>query len=354
MKKICVITGTRAEYGLLANLLEELNSDPRCELQLIVTGSHLVREFGNTYNEISERFTISKKIEILLSSDSGVAIAKSMGLGLISFADAFAELQPDLIAILGDRFEILSAASAALAARIPLAHISGGEITEGAFDDAIRHSLSKMSHLHFVSTETYRKRVLQMGEEPQRVFLVGSLSVDSMAQLKLLDQAEVEKHIGFKFAPQQTILCTYHPVTLNRSTASVEFSAVLQALDCLADSKVIFTKANADPEGKLINELLTDYVAHNPQRAVCFDSMGQLLYLSTMKYVDLVLGNSSSGIVEAPFFATPTVNIGNRQAGRLRSDSIVDCRPDSACILNAIKTVASQEFKNNCAAFKNN
>lgn len=344
MRKICVVTGTRAEYGLLYWLMKEIRSDADMELQIIVTGMHLSPEFGLTYKEIEKEFAINKKIEMLLSSDTSVGISKSMGLAQISFAEAYDELSPDIVVLLGDRFEIFSAASAAMIARIPIAHIHGGETTEGAFDEAIRHSISKMSHLHFVATEEYRQRVIQLGEAPERVFNFGAPGLDSIGNFNLLSQDEFEKSVDFKLG-KKNLLVTFHPVTLERNTAAEQFQQLLSALDDLDDAHVIFTKANADTDGRVINSMIDSYVAANPHKTVAFASLGHLRYLSALKYVDAVVGNSSSGLIESPSFKIGTINIGDRQKGRIKAGSVIDCAPEMGAISEALRLLYSPEFQ---------
>ena len=345
-RKICIVTGTRAEYGLLYWLMKEMGADPDLQLQLIATGMHLSPEFGLTYQQIeADGFTIDAKVEMLLSSDSPVGIAKSMGLAVIGFADALDRLKPDILVALGDRFEILAAAQAAMVARIPIAHIHGGEATEGVIDEAIRHAVSKMSHLHFTAAEPYRKRVIQLGEAPERVFNTGAVGLDNLTQLNLLNRAELEKALDFKLSPAPVILCTYHPVTLSEDGAGYVLGELLKALDRLPSARVIFTKGNADTGGRVINQMIDDYALKNPERVAAFLSLGQLRYLSLLREVDVVLGNSSSGIVEAPTACTPTVNIGDRQRGRLKAPSIIDCDESADSILIAIEKALSPEFQ---------
>lgn len=350
--KICVVTGTRAEYGLLFWLMKEIEKDLDLELQIIITGMHLSPEFGLTYQEIEKDFTVSKKIEILLSSDTPVGISKSMGLAQISFAEAYEELRPDLVIILGDRYEIFSAATAAMIARIPIAHLHGGEATEGAFDEAIRHSVTKMSHLHFTATENYRKRVIQLGEMPERVFNVGGMGIESIKRLKLLSREEFEQSINFKLA-EKNLLVTFHPVTLEKTTTQQQFSELLTALDKLKKTHIIFTKANSDTDGRIINKMIDDYVNENRDKSVAFTSLGQLRYLSALKHVDAVVGNSSSGLTEAPSFKIGTVNIGDRQKGRVKAISVIDCDSNQVAISNALSRLYSSEFKDLMADVKN-
>ena len=344
-RKICVVTGTRAEYGLLFWLLKGLNNDKDIELQLCVTGMHLSPEFGLTYETIEkDGFQIHKKIEILLSSDTSVGINKSMGLGLIGFADCFAELNPDLLLVLGDRFEIFVTVVAAMISRIPIAHCHGGESTEGLIDESIRHSITKMSHLHFTSTEIYKRRVIQLGEYPKFVHNVGALGIENLNKLDLLTKKELELRMGFTFS-KRNLLVTFHPVTLEHATSEIQFSALLSALDSFTEVKVIFTKPNADTDGRKIIQLIDDYVSKNKDRCISFVSLGQLRYLSLLKFVDGVVGNSSSGIIEAPSFKTGTINIGDRQKGRIKAKSVIDCEPDSHSIIDAINLLYSNTFQ---------
>lgn len=346
-RKICVVTGTRAEYGLLRPLVQEIENDTGLELQLVAIGMHLSPEFGLTYRQIEkDGLVIDEKIEILLSSDTPVGISKSMGLAMISLGEVYRRLTPDILVAIGDRFELLGVVAAALVARIPVAHIQGGEITKGAFDDAIRHSITKMSHLHFTSTEEYRKRVIQLGEEPERVFDVGALGIDNIKKLKLLSKRTLEKELNFRFN-KRNLVVTFHPVTLENDTSKEQFQNVLSVLDELRDTNVLFTKANADTDGRIINKMIDDYTTKNPNRAVAFTSMGQLRYLSTMQFVDAVVGNSSSGIIEAPSFRIGTINIGDRQKGRIKAKSVIDCKPTKENIRNAIERLYSGTFQRN-------
>ena len=344
MKKICVVTGTRAEYGLLYWLLKEIEADKELQLQVIVTGMHLSPEFGLTYKEIEKEFKINKKIEMLLSSDTSVGISKSMGLAQISFAESYDELKPDIVIVLGDRYEIFSATSAAMIARIPIAHIHGGEKTEGAFDESIRHSITKMSHLHFTATEDYKNRVIQLGEDPSRVFNVGGMGIENIKRLELLNKKEFEKSIEFKLNIKN-ILVTFHPVTLENSTAKEQFQQLLDAIDELEDTNIIFTKANSDTDGRVINQMIDEYVTKNSHKSIVFTSLGQLRYLSALQYVDAVVGNSSSGLAEAPSFKIGTINIGDRQKGRIKASSVIDCEPNKDSILKSFEKLYSKEFQ---------
>jgi len=342
-RKICIVTGTRAEYGLLYWLMKEIEADKELELQLVVTGMHLSPEFGLTYKEIEKDFKIDKKIEMLLSSDTSIGISKSMGLAQISFAEAYDELQPDILVVLGDRYEIFSAVSSAMIACIPIAHLHGGETTEGAFDESIRHSITKMSHLHFTATDEYRNRVIQLGEHPNRVFNVGGMGIENIKRLELLTKEEFEKSIDFKLA-QKNIIVTFHPVTLENSTAKEQFQNLLDAVDTLKDTHIIFTKANSDTDGRVINHMIDEYVNKNSEKSVGFTSLGQLKYLSALQYVDAIVGNSSSGLAEAPSFKIGTINIGDRQKGRMMSDSVINCKSNKESILNAFEKLYSAEF----------
>ena len=343
-RKICIITGTRAEYGLLYWLLKEIEADKELQLQVIVTGMHLSPEFGLTYKEIEKEFKINKKIEMLLSSDTSVGISKSMGLAQISFAESYDELKPDIVIVLGDRYEIFSATSAAMIARIPIAHIHGGEKTEGAFDESIRHSITKMSHLHFTATNEYKNRVIQLGEHPSRVFNVGGMGIENIKRLELLNKKEFEKSIEFKLN-SKNILVTFHPVTLENSTAKEQFKELLDAIDELEDTNIIFTKANSDTDGRVINQMIDEYVTKNSNKSIVFTSLGQLRYLSALQYVDAMVGNSSSGLAEAPSFKIGTINIGDRQKGRIKASSVIECEPNKDSILKSFEKLYSKEFQ---------
>ena len=346
MRKICFITGTRAEYGLLSRLMKMVQDDNSTQLQIIATNMHLSPKYGNTYQEIeNDGFTIDKKIPILEDGkDDANATLKSMAKALSGFADAYDELKPDMVVVLGDRYEILAAAAAALIERIPIAHIHGGEITEGAYDDAIRHAITKMSHLHFTSTEEYRKRVIQLGEYPDRVFNVGSLGVENVKRLPLMGKEEIEKEIGFEIN-ENTILVTYHPVTLGVRTAKEDIDDFIAALEERKDLRIIFTMPNSDTGAQVIVDAISDFVARNSDRAVAYKSLGIKRYLSVMKYVGAVVGNSSSGLIEVPSFGIPTLNIGDRQRGRVAADSVYHCKSDKASILKGLEKVLSEQFR---------
>lgn len=351
-RKICVVTGSRAEYGLLRYVMEGIRAKCGLELQVVATGMHLAPEFGLTYREIEhDGFQIDQKVEMLLSSDTATAVTKSMGLGLIGFAEALKKLQPDLLLILGDRFEIFSAAAAAMIARVPIAHLHGGELTEGAFDDSIRHSITKMSQLHFVASEEYRNRVVQLGEQPDRVFMVGGLGIDAIKRLKLLDRAELETSLDFNLGARN-LLVTFHPVTLENSTATHQLQELLAALHELHDTHLIFTMPNADTGSRALVRLIELFVEKHPN-ARAYASLGQHRYLSCLRHVDGVVGNSSSGLTEAPSFQKGTVNIGDRQRGRIRADSVVDCAPERSAIVAALESLYSPEFQARVAKTRN-
>jgi len=344
MRKICVVTSTRAEYGLLYWLLKEIEADSELKLQLIVTGMHLSPEFGLTYKEIEKEFKIDKKIEILSSSHTNLDICAEMARVYEKFAPALAELKPDILVLLGDRYEIFGVAGVASIMQIPIAHIHGGETTQGAFDEAFRHSITKMSHIHFAATNEYANRIIQLGEDPSRVFNVGGPGIENIKKLNLLNKDELEESINFKLA-KKNLLITFHPATLENSSAREQFNELLNALDELEETNFIFTKANSDTDGDVINKMIDEYVSQNPQKAVAFASLGQLRYLSAIKFVDIVLGNSSSGLLEVPSFKKATINIGDRQKGRARASSVIDVRPVKEEILAAIKRAYSKEFE---------
>ena len=344
-RKICVFTGTRAEYGLLRPLINELIAEPGIELQLLISGMHLSPEFGLTYKEIDTTgCTKVEKVEILLSSDSPVGVSKAMGLGMISYAEALERLKPDLLIGLGDRFELFAVAAAATVLRIPIAHIHGGETTEGAFDESFRHSITKMSHLHFAATETYRNRIIQLGEHPDRVYNSGAIGLDHLRTIRLFSRQELERELQFAIT-DKTILVTYHPVTLENATAEEQFGELLKALDQFNDLKIIFTKPNADTDGRIIIKMIDEYVHQNPRKAFAFISLGQQKYWSALACVACVVGNSSSGIIEAPSFKVGTVNIGDRQKGRIRAESVIDCLPEKNQIVSSINKCLSLEFR---------
>lgn len=344
IRKICVFTGTRAEYGLLSPLMGAVKKEKKLDLQIVASGMHLSEEFGLTYKDIEkDGFRIDKKLDISLASDTPIGLSRSISLAIEGLTRVYRQLRPDIVVILGDRFEALAAAISAAISRIPLAHLNGGEATFGAMDEAIRHSITKMSHLHFTSTEEYRRRVIQLGEDPERVFNVGAVGLDNIKRFRLLSKEALEKEAAFKFR-DRNLLITFHPVTLEYNTAKKQFANLLSVLNGLKETSLIFTKANADTGGRIVNRLIDEYAAGNAHKSVVFSSMGQLKYLSTMQFVDGVVGNSSSGIIEAPSFKIGTINIGDRQAGRIKAESIIDCKPHRRDIGAAIKRLYSKEF----------
>jgi UDP-hydrolysing UDP-N-acetyl-D-glucosamine 2-epimerase len=344
-RKICVVTGSRAEYGLLYWLMKEILGDPDLQLQLVVTGMHLSPEFGLTFQTIeADGFSIDAKVEMLLSSDSPVGIAKSLGLGVIGMADALDRLRPDLLVLLGDRYEILAAAQAAMVARIPIAHLHGGEATEGVIDEAIRHAVTKMSHFHFVAAEPYRQRVIQLGENPDQVFNLGAIGLDNILRLPLLSREQLQEVLEFDLGPP-IFLVTYHPVTLEAQGVKHPVGQLLEALDAFPEARIVFTKSNSDTDGRNINQMIDQYTSRQPQRTKGFVTLGQLRYLSLLNVADVVIGNSSSGIIEGPALKTPTVNIGDRQRGRLKAPSVIDCGEDRGEIVAAIQRTLSPAFQ---------
>ena len=351
-RKICVVTGTRAEYGLLRWLMDGINKSTTLDLQIVATGMHLSPEFGLTYQEIeNDGFKIDRKIEMLVSADSANGIVKSMGLGMIGLTDTFTELKPDLIVVLGDRYEIFTAVATAMIFRTPVAHLHGGEATEGLIDESIRHSITKMSHLHFVAAEEYKKRVIQLGEQPDNVFLVGGLGIDNIVKLNLLERKDFEKSIDFKLGIKN-LLITFHPVTLEKNTSEKQMNEILMALKELKNTHLIFTMPNADTDGRIIFKMIEDFVSNHPY-AKSFTSLGQLRYLSCIKHVDGVIGNSSSGLAEVPTFKKGTINIGDRQRGRIKAESVIDCKPTTKSISDAIKKLYSLELQQKLKTVKN-
>ncbi|WP_431688494.1 UDP-N-acetylglucosamine 2-epimerase [Hahella sp. NBU794] len=343
-RKICVVTGARADYGLLYWLLKEIEADNALILQLVATGMHLSPEFGSTWKQIeADGFHISEKVEMLLSGDSPQAISKSVGLGVIGLADAYARLQPDLLVLLGDRFEALAAAQAAMLARIPIAHVHGGELTEGAVDESIRHAITKMSQLHFVAAEAYRRRVIQLGENPQRVFNVGAPGVENIRRLPLLSKDEVATRLKVDMG-RPVLLITYHPETLSETAPVESMRTLLSALDEYPNALKIFTYPNADAYGRELIDCLLRYQERHGDNVLVSSSLGQLLYLSVMRCADAVVGNSSSGLIEAPALGRPTVNIGGRQGGRLQAASVIQCEEERASIVQGIARALEPEF----------
>jgi len=353
MRKICVYTSSRAEYGLLRSVLQEIETETTLQLQILASGTHLSPEFGMTIQEIrADGFEPDETVEILLSSDTPTAICKSMGLAMIGYGEALQRLKPDMVVVLGDRFETFCMAAAAQVCRVPLVHIHGGETTEGAIDEAFRHSITKMSHLHFASCEAYRRRIIQLGESPDRVFNIGALSVENIRRMALMARSELAEAIGFNLE-RPYFLVTFHPVTLEKDTSEGQFQPLLDALDACPEFNVIFTKANADTDGLVINRMIDDYAGNQPERCLAVTSLGVRRYLSAMKYTTAVIGNSSSGIIEAPSFKVPTVNIGDRQKGRIQAASILNCSPDANAIRQTIGRAVSPDFQESLSSISN-
>ena len=343
--RVAFCTGTRAEYGLLKPLIEQFMSDPNVDTGLIVTGMHLCKEYGNTIEVIqADNMPIWDTIDILLSSNTQCSIVKSMGLALLGFSESLNKIKPDILILLGDRFEAFCAAAAAVVLNIPIAHIHGGELTEGAIDDAFRHAITKMSYLHFASTEEYRKRIIQMGEEPDRVFNVGSLGVENIKKLKLLDKNELEKELGVDLSKPYCV-CTFHPETLEPDKTIDHLYELIGALDKVNNQTIIFTGSNADSKGGKINQIIKSFVDERRSRTYFFLNLGQLKYLSLLKYAQFVVGNSSSGIIEAPALGIPTINIGSRQNGRVKPQSVFDSKPQKDEILKTITYVLENSSK---------
>lgn len=355
MKKICIITGSRAEWGLFYPLAREFKKEKKYfNLKIIATGAHLSADYGFTYKEIkNDGFKIDSKVRINLAKDTPSAIAKSAGLAAIGFVDSLESIRPDIVILLGDRFETFSVALACLFLKIPIGHISGGELTEASMDNSIRHAITKMAHLHFASIEPYRKRIIQMGEDPSRVFCVGALAIDNIRKTKLLKRREFEEKINFKLG-KKNILVTFNPPTLEEKRYSEkQFRNLLHVLAQMDDLKIIFTKPNPDIFSKSIALMIDKYVAQNRKQAVAYNSMGRVLYLSALQFMAAVAGNSSSGIIEVPSFGIPTVNIGDRQKGRIKARSVIDCDTDRASILRGLKKAFSEDFQIACRKVSN-
>lgn len=354
MKKICIVTSTRAEYGLLKNLIRRFIADQTFDVKLVVTGTHLCQEYGFTYREIEEdKIQIATKIDIIEhSNDENTNVTASiMAQAMVKFAKYFEENRPAILVLLGDRYETLAIAIAAMNAGIPIAHLHGGETTEGAIDECFRHSITKMSYLHFTSTEEYRKRVIQLGETPERVFNVGALGVENCLSEKLFTKEELEEILDFDLSKPYAIV-TYHPVTLEPDKAEYYLKPLLNALSRNRDINYIVTKANADEGGKVINAVLEQYVKTSTN-AKLYASLGMKKYLSALKYAIMVIGNSSSGIIEAPSFHIPTINIGNRQRGRIQAESVINCEDNEELIVEAIVKARTVEFNERIKDIKN-
>ena len=346
-RKICVVTGSRAEYGILRRLMSAIKDCPELDLQVIATNQHLSKSQGETYKEIEgDGFTIDYKVYMADDDapDNANTTAKSISRGVAGFADAFDALQTDLLLILGDRYEMLAVASTALIYKIPIAHLHGGEITEGAFDDAIRHAITKMSHLHFTSTEAYRKRVIQLGERPDRVFNVGALGVENVLKNNFMSREEIEQSLNFQIT-DKCFLCTYHPVTLCNMSSQTQVVNLLEALDDYKDYHIIFTYSNSDTNSQIIIKRIQEYVDRNKDRCMFIPSLGQRRYFSVLKYMTAVIGNSSSGIIEVPSFGIPTLDIGDRQKGRIAANSVIHCGYSTEEIKDGLKKVVACNHK---------
>lgn len=351
-RKICVVSTSRADYGLLFWLLKEIEKSRFLELSLVLSGSHLEERLGLTYKEVQRDFKHFYKVPLGLENDDETALCLAFSAGVAGFSKVLEQTQPDIMVLLGDRYEMLSAGIAGMLRAVPLAHIHGGESTQGAIDEGIRHALTKMSHIHFCATSLYKRRIIQLGENPARVYNVGGLGVENIKRLELLSKKDFENSLGFKLG-KKNILVTFHPQTIEKKSASKQFSQILNALDSLKDTHFIFTGANADNGGKIINEMAQSYCLKNPEKAIFAISLGQLRYLSAIKHADIVLGNSSSGISEAPSLKKATINIGNRQKGRIKAASIIDAKCDKSAILKAIKKAYSKDFQAKLKSVKN-
>ncbi|MBS4048011.1 MAG: UDP-N-acetylglucosamine 2-epimerase (hydrolyzing) [Alphaproteobacteria bacterium] len=344
-RRICVVTGSRAEYGLLSGLLRRLKADPAIELQVLATAMHLNPDFGLTYREIENDGFIPIKVALPVDGGDHLQTAQALGEGTSAIAEALNRLKPQLVVVLGDRVELLAVSSACLLLRIPIAHIHGGEITEGAVDDAIRHAVTKMAHLHFPAAESYRRRIVQMGEPEDHVFATGALGIDNINDMQPIEQHRLKDELDFAWQ-HPLILATYHPETATAVSSEAGCAALLTALDAFPEAFIALTKANADPGGRTINLMIEDWVSRNGKRAKLFASLGAHRYLSLLRHADVMVGNSSSGIIEAPALGVPAVNIGDRQTGRLKATSIIDCATDGDAIADAIRLAMSTDFRN--------
>ncbi|MFZ0743850.1 MAG: UDP-N-acetylglucosamine 2-epimerase [Terracidiphilus sp.] len=351
-RKICVVTTSRADFGLLRGLIKAIQSDSDLRLQVIASGMHLSRGFGQTWRDIeAEGFRIDRKINLRMTGASNLDSVKSIALGLKGFAQAFDELKPDIIVVLGDRFELLGPAVSAMMLRIPIAHIHGGELTEGAIDDSVRHAITKLSSLHFPATETYRQRIIQMGESPRRVFNFGAPGLDQLYGSSLLTRTQLEQDLDFQL-DGPVALVTYHPVTRDAGSATTQVSCLVAAIKA-SGLKAVFTMANADAQGALINSRLRALCAQSPLRFKWMPHLGHRRYLSCLRHLALMVGNSSSGLTEAPSFRLPVVNIGDRQRGRVRAANIIDVPCDQAAIERGIKRALSSRFRTSLRGMRN-
>lgn len=352
-KNVCVVTGSRAEYGLFYPLLKALKKEKIFNLQIIATGMHLSKEFGFTYREIqNDGFDITKKVDIKLKEDTSADILNSMGTALSGLGSAFKEIKPDLVILLGDRFETFCAAVAAHVSGVVIAHLHGGELSAGAIDEAFRHAVTKMSQFHFTSTEAYRSRVIQLGENPSKVFNVGAIGIDNIKEISFMPKQQLEKELNFEF-DENIVLVTFHPVTLEKNTAGQQFGELLKALQLFPELRIIFTLPNADTDGRAIIKMIREFVKENTERARVFSSLGRVRYLSLVKIIKAVIGNSSSGVIEVPSLGKPTINIGDRQKGRLMAESVINCKPECASIQRALHKALKPEFQCFCTKTKN-
>jgi UDP-hydrolysing UDP-N-acetyl-D-glucosamine 2-epimerase len=353
MRKLCVVTGSRSDYGLLSGIIGKINNSKEFELQIIASAMHLTEEYGYTYKEIeSDGFNINSKVEMDITGSSTDKIAKSIAKGISGFTDALLSLKPDLVIILGDRFEALAAAQTAMIMKIPIAHIHGGEVTEGAVDESIRHSITKMSNLHFVSTESFKNRLIAMGEQPNRIFISGAPGIDNIKNMINISKEDLEKKLNFKFG-KLNFLITFHPVTLSLTKDEQEISELLEGLDYFDEAKIIITFPNADSNSDHIISKLKKYASKNAHRILLVESLGYKRYLQTLKYIDCVIGNSSSGIIEVPSFKIPTINIGDRQKGRPQAKSVINCVNNKEAIIESVKSALSDDFKNQIKSIEN-
>ncbi|MFO0561583.1 MAG: UDP-N-acetylglucosamine 2-epimerase [Polyangiales bacterium] len=347
-RSIAVVTGSRADYGLLRWIMDAIRASEDLSLSVITTGMHFATDLGSTYTAIeADGFEIAARVDMLLVGDSAQSMTKSVGVGVLGFCDALDRRRPDVLLLLGDRFEVLSAATAAMLLSVPIAHVHGGETTEGAIDESIRHAITKMAHIHFAAAAPYARRIRQMGENPANVHDVGAPGIEGIRRLQLLSKDALARSLDVALG-EKLFAVTYHPVTLANEGPERAVRSLLDALDAHPDATIICTRANADPAGRAINAMLEKYCAQRTN-AHLFSSLGQLRYLSLLSHANVVIGNSSSGIIEAPFFRTPTVNIGERQAGRLRAGSVIDCDDDAAAIADAITTALSAAFRRSIA-----
>ena len=348
VKKICVVTGTRADFGIMSRLLEMIRDSREFELQVVATNMHLAPEYGMTVNEIEQSgFKVDRRVDMLLSGDSATATVKSMGVGMIGIADALADLRPDYLLILGDRYEMLSVASASIIFRIPVIHLHGGEVTEGAYDNAIRAAITQLSSIHFTSTEEYRNNVVRMGADPARAFNVGSLGVDNARTDELMTLEAFNQSLDFDFRPG-FLLVTYHPATCHPGEEAKDTKQFLDALDRFPDQQILITMPNSDTGGREVARLMREYGERNPDCVKCVTSLGRLRYYTALSLCGAVVGNSSSGLIEAPSFGVPTLNVGDRQKGRAQGNTVVNSGSETEEIVAGLKKVLTPDFRIYC------